>query len=324
MISSTTILLYFSSLQSALSRNQITKVQSRYNNEKDLNNLIYNSENMDKYIKDKIIKRYRTDFTGDHKYSIDLEKNDKLRDSLEIASFEIKNIGNREIIYFTIISKYEEIRSRLLASGPFINNIFESNKAFLSDDSLPDEEQKMLLDFIERMEKENWNYDPKITSKAKKINTYNDLAIEFISKKNKSILSEKKLIKNSGESNEIPYNFKSDSMVVHLRRKAIENKKLTVGSEGSENLITMAGVLYLEGDLIVKEDFEFEGIVMINGGNIVISEGKNFTIRGMLLSKESEIDRSSIDLIYNQEYIYKTGSFLPGFVEISIELVKKL
>ena len=50
MISSTTMLLYFSTLQSALSRNQITKLQSRYTNENDLNNLIYNEEIKDKYI----------------------------------------------------------------------------------------------------------------------------------------------------------------------------------------------------------------------------------------------------------------------------------
>lgn len=324
MISSTTMLLYFSTLQSALSRNQITKLQSRYTNENDLNNLIYNEEIKDKYIKDKIFKRYRTDFIEGHKYSIDLETSDKLKETIKKASFEINNIDNREIIYFSIASNYGGIVSNILASGPFINNIFELNKSFLSEDSLLTEDKEMLLDFVSNLEEKNWDYDPKIISKAKKINTNNNLSIELISKERKNLLSQKKIIKNIGELNESYEFFKSDSMIIHLKRNDIENKKLTIGNEESENLITMAGVLYLEGDLIINENFEFEGLIIMNRGNIIIREGNTLTIKGMLLSKESEIDMNSIDLIYSQDLIWKSASFLPGFLDINIEVIKKL
>lgn len=327
MISSATMLLYFSSLQSALSKNQITKVQAGYSNEKDLNNLIYDDENRDKHIKDEILKRYRTVATSIHKYPLDIKDDDKLKGTIEDASFEIKNIDNREVIYLSIASKYEGIVSNILASGTFINDIFESNKAFLNDDTSFVEDKEMLLDFISKMEEENWNYDPKIISKAKKINTNNNLAIEFIEENKFNLLSQKKLIKNFGETNEIHDGFYSDSMIIHLKREGLENKKITVGIKGDEDnggLITMAGVLYLEGDLIVNEDFDFEGIVMINGGDIVISEGKRLAIRGMLLSKDSEIDISSIDLECNQKNIYKSASFLPGFLDIDIDVIKKL
>lgn len=102
MIASTTMMLYFATLQSSISKNQLEKVQSRYDNESGLNKLIYHDENIDKYIKDKVFKRYRTGFgTGEDKYDIEIEKGDELKKDIEKAFFKIRNIDDKKL-YFLI------------------------------------------------------------------------------------------------------------------------------------------------------------------------------------------------------------------------------
>ncbi|OLS03929.1 hypothetical protein [Tissierella creatinophila] len=325
MTASTTMMLYFATLQSLISKNQLEKVQARYDNENDLNKLIYYDENLDKYIKDKIFRRYRSGFEpDDDKYIIDFEKDDELKKSIKQAFFKIRNIDDRECIFFDISSKYNNIIYNTVAYGPFINNIFECNKPFLSEESLFDLDKKMFLDFITQMEKENWDYDCKVNTNSRKINIDKNSDLKLISNNSRdNLFSSKRLMINSGLANEKIISFTYESIIVHLKSDGIKDKNLTIGSKEDEGLIKMNGVLYIEGDLIINQDFEFLGLIIINNGDIIINSEKKPIINGMLLYKGDTIDIDSITLVYDQKNIYKSASFLPGFLDIDIDVIKK-
>lgn len=325
MTASTTMMLYFATLQSSISKNQLVKVQSRYNNENDLNKLIYYDENRDKYIKDKIFRRYRSGFEpDDDKYVIDFEKDDELKKTIEKASFRIRNIEDREIIFFDISSKYNNLAFNTVAYGSCIREIFELNKPFLSEESLSELEKVMFLEFMEQMEQENWDYDCNVNTNSRKINIDKNSDLKLLSKNIRDdLFSKKRSIQNVGLGNEKIVDFTYESIIVHLKRDNIENRSLTVGNLEDKGLIKMNGVLYIEGDLIINQDFEFLGLIIINNGNIIINSEKKPIINGMLLYKGDTIDIDSITLVYDQKNIYKSASFLPGFLDIDIDVIKK-
>ena len=325
MIASTTMMLYFATLQSSISKNQLEKVQSRYDNESDLNKLIYYDENKDKYIKDKIFKIYRSGFgTGEDKYDIEIEKDDELKKTIEKAFFKVRNIDNRETIFFDISSKYNGIIYNTVAYGSLINSLFECNESFLSKDSLVDLNKEHFLNFIEQVEKENWDYDCKVNTNSKKINADKNSHLKLISKSIKDDLSSsKRFITSYGLANEKVINFTYESIVVHLKRDSIEDRILTIGSIEDEGLIKMNGVLYIEGDLIINQDFEFLGLIIINEGSIIINSKKKPLINGMIMYKGDSFNIDSMNLIYDQKIIYKNASFLPGFIDIDIDVIKK-
>lgn len=325
MTASTTMMLYFATLQSAIARNQLEKVQSRYNNENDLNKLIYFDENRDKYITDKIFRRYRSGFEpDDDKYLIDFKDDDEFKRTIKQASFKIRNINDRELIFFDISSKYNNVIYNTIAYGPFINKIFELNKPFLGEESLSQLEKVIFFEFMEQMEKENWEYDCKVNTNSRKINIDKNSDLKLVSKNIRDdLFSKKRIIQNIGLGNEKIIDFTYESMIVHLKRDNMENRSLTVGSLEDKGLIRMNGVLYIEGDLIINQDFEFLGLIIINKGNIIINSGSKPTINGMLLYKGDTIDIDSINLLYDQKNIYKSASFLPGFLDIDINVIKK-
>ncbi len=320
MISSTTMMLYFASLQSHLSKNQLEKIQSRYNSEGDLNKLLYYEENIDKYIKPEIFRHYRNSFRPDDgKYHIVLENGDKLKDTMGNVFFRIRNIDDKETIFLNLNSKHNNINTNIVAYGSCVKEIFELKRPFLNDNSESDLERELVLEFIGQIEEENWDYDAKIISKAEKININKNLAIKFLSEGKSNLLSGKALIHDDGNSKE----FTSESMIIHLKRNSTVDNNITIGELNNNGLITMNGVLYIEGDLIINQDFEFLGLIIINKGEIIIKSKNKPIIQGMLISKEGIINEDLIDLLYDQKSIYKSASFLPGFLDIVIEVIKK-
>ena len=327
MMTSITLMLTFSTLQAALSRNQIEKVQSRYKTEDGLNKLLYDEKNMEKYIKGQILRRYR--LARDSTYAVTIEKDDELKNYIKKAGFTFQNIDTREIVSFEIESVYNNLIYNIRAYGPCINEIFELNKPLLDQKLLTEIEIPLFISFIEKMEKENWAYNFDMGSNYKKVNTKNNIAIEFISQKNLYNLgSPKKLIQNYGQVNQISETFTDKSLIIHLKRDSLEvdkikDRSMTIGSTESNGLITMIGVLYLEGDLIINQDFEFEGLIIMNEGNIIVNSPNKATIKGMIINKGEELDINSLNLIHDQKAIYKAGSFLPGFLDIDIQVIKK-
>lgn len=146
----------------------------------------------------------------------------------------------------------------------------------------------------------------------------------MISKSIKDDLSSsKRFIANVGLANEKVTDFTYESIIVHLKRDTVEDRILTIGSIEDEGLIKMNGVLYIEGDLIIDQDFEFVGLIIINEGNVIINAENSLTINGMLIYKGDTLDINSISLVYDQKNIYKNASFLPGFLDIYINAIKK-
>ena len=166
-------MLTFSTLQAALSRNQIEKIQSRYISEDGLNKLLFDQENMEKYLKSQILYRYREKTSTTNSYKVIIDKNDELRSYIKKAEFEFKNLNGREVIFLETQVDYKNLTAYTKAHGPCVNEIFELKKPLLDENLLTTLEEDIFSSFIDGMENYNWDYNFKMGSNYKKINTKN-------------------------------------------------------------------------------------------------------------------------------------------------------
>lgn len=326
IISVIVVTLEFAVLQNSLSKNQLEKIQNRYRVEDSLYELIYDKENIEKYISDSVFRTYRVMIkTDDEIFNIKFGKDDILKDKIKKAYYKIKDINRRKNIIFYLDCKYDNIESNIAASGTLIREIFELEKTFLIEDELSDNEKALFIDFLEQIEDENCDYDCKLNSNSKKFNSSKDMTLKL--KKKIQTLNKIHCIKEfeteSGKSNKNDIEFSYHSMIVSIKRDKEENRSLTIGDLENLDLIKMGGVLYIEGDLIINQDFEFLGLIIINDGDIIVNSTNKPKVEGMIFYRGDNIDKDSIDIIYNQEIIYKQASFLPGFIEIEIDTIKK-
>lgn len=325
ILSSSTMILYFATLQASLSKNQLEKIQARYRLEDNLNRFIYDRENINKYIKKDIFRTYRTQFVPHGGlYDIKLEKDDVLKDNIKKASFRLEDVHGRENIILSIASKYENISSNIVGTGPCISKIFELKKSFISENNLSIVERELFLEFIDRIENENCEYDCNLDGNSKKVNINENISLELdtITTKSNKLFSKKKFIINSDMKKDLSV-FEHHSMILNLKRNESENKNLIVGELDNKNLIKMNGILYIEGDLIINQDFEFSGLIIINNGSIIINSSNKPKVNGSIYYKGKDMDLNKIDIRYDQEAIYKEGSFLPGFIDIEIDTIRR-
>ncbi|MGO1470378.1 MAG: hypothetical protein ACTHW2_10190 [Tissierella sp.] len=325
ILTSSTMLLYFATLQTFLSKNQLEKIQSRYLVEDNLNRFIYDKENIEKYIEDRIFRTYRLErIPKGGIYNIKFEEGDKLKDDIQKASFRLEDMNGRKNIILSMDSKYKNINSNIVASGSCINQIFELRSPILTEEKLPYLEKELFLNFMDKIEKENVEYDCKLDRNSMKINTDEDVLLELVSNtpRDNKIFSEKRFVLDSDKNKE-KIKFKYQSMILNLKRDKNEAKTLTIGNLDNKDLIKLNGVLYIEGDLVINQNLEFLGLIIINEGDIIINSLTKPKIHGAIYYKGKNIDTDKIDIIYNQDTIYKEGSFLPGFIDIKIDTIKK-
>ncbi len=321
MMTSLTMMLKFSTLQAALSKNQLSKIQIRYLAEDGFNKFLYGEGNIEKYMKKDILDNFRLVTVND--YRIKLEKGHELKPYIDKLGYSFKNIDKKEMIFFESEVSNNGLKTSIKAYGPCVNELFELNKPLLDEEDLLPEEKDLFENFFHTMEKDNWDYDFPMGSNYRKINTKKDIVLNYVTENIKPILGQKQMILNSGEVNQITDYFRNEFAVIHLKRDGVENRNLTIGNTEQNTKIILHGDLYLEGDLIINQDFEFQGLIIMNGGKIIVNSKTKPQIEGMIINKGEKIDLESLNLIHNQKCIYRGGSFLPGFIDIDIQVIKK-
>lgn len=79
------------------------------------------------------------------------------------------------------------------------------------------------------------------------------------------------------------------------------------------------GVIYIDGDLFVKNEFDFRGILIVNG-DIKVEAGSKLSVEGFLKSSSISGDYS---YIYDKTVVFKDyGSYIPGFIHFKLENIR--
>ena len=91
----------------------------------------------------------------------------------------------------------------------------------------------------------------------------------------------------------------------------------------NNNKVHIKGNIYCEGDLIISSPFELDGNLIINKGSLIVNSEFKPIVKGKVIYSGSGIfDPDHISFETNKRLVYLYGSYLPGFLDMNIDVIK--
>ncbi|MDR7870018.1 MAG: hypothetical protein RIN55_04110 [Tissierellaceae bacterium] len=217
-------------------------------------------------------------------------------------------------IILRINTEYEGIKDTIEVKGKVINQLFEIKEPLVTEEKMI--QQNLVNEFntlMNTFEDEIFNHDSKATSSVSKINIEGEILIN----ENNIVETLDNFTRN--------YDYKAKHLLINAK-VSDENIPIITIEKDSENAskIKINGNIYCEGDLIINSPFELEGNLIVNGGKLIINTDSKPIIRGKVFYRgEEEFNVNDINLSSEKKYIYRYGSYLPGFLDIQIDVIKR-
>lgn len=331
VISTSIYMVYLVIIQTHIVNNSHKRIQSRIIADGNINRILNNYDNLEDILIPEIYKIVRTKIppyiTKDSNndgipdgYDIDLDFVSNIKSAnLRLESSEMtmkKNFKSNQhfdestSMILRIETEYEGIKDIYEIKGKVINKLFEIDEPFISENNVI---EKNLVDEFHKLmdvfEDEVFDYEPKGTTPVVKINLDESVIVD-----DKYITDEYgNIIKTYDYQNYVLLNIKSTN----------DKKTLVQIKTNNQDKIKIKGNIYCEGDLMISSPFEIEGNLIINKGSLIVDTNFKPIIKGKLFYRGNEnIDIDMLRLFSEKKYIYRYGSYLPGFIDIKIHVIK--
>lgn len=331
-------IFYLVTLQSHIVINSHKSIQTRLISEENVNRLFYDKNNLEDLIIPEIYKIIRTKkppysnigsngVLDGNKISIPTGSN--LSGHIKSANIRLQG-SEKNLIINNITENFDEttnmvinieienegISNFLEVRGTCINKIFEIKDPYICESRII---EYNLVDVFNNLmiliEEEIFDYDPKATSSFMRVNLEGD---GFINED--SIIEILDDIQRS-------YGHKSKNILLCI--KASDDKRPEVEVKFNNDVsnkntrILIRGNIYCEGDLIISSPFELDGNLIINNGNLIVKSNSKPIISGKVIYSESgSFNPENISFKTEKRSIYLYGSYLPGFLDINIDVIK--
>lgn len=309
-------MLYSSTLQSNILRNQSINSQGYYSSE----NKIYLALYEEKYHNDQLLPIVLNEFRKNKMLG-----NEILIDQADLvdgdskkkvtASFETQN--NRKCLKLLASSESNKQITSVSSVYTVVRDILELGLPILHSNYIDSDQLDDLLNYLKVIEADasiddlprhiigisTFDYDSVIISSN--YNKYKDYTFY----RNDQLIKTEK------------YADKPFSII--MRDKYNKNINLHINSPDYPT--TMDGIMYIEGDLIISSEFKFNGIIIISGGSIIVNSEITPIINGIIISNGDDgwFDPDSVTINYSSKYIYDYGTYLPGFLDYKFVVMKK-
>lgn len=316
------MLLYIldvSKLQSLMTFHSRDHVQSLYNCESKVLLCLKDKDYIDNKLNPILFNYFRTSKIGSNGY-INIDPTDLDNGDLEgKVDVDFKSIKGKKHIELIAKSNVKGNVTNAKATASLVNEIYEER--------IPIIDLKMMEEYL----------------KGDKLNKIGELVHQIEDSininalgKNRDIyafqtdqykqmnLKAKKLI-CTRDSIVAPYTEFFNTREVFIVCKKHSNGNIDFYIDEINNKRVLNGILYVEGDLHVNTNFKFGGMIIINGGKLVVEESKKFRIEGMLVyinNNEKINTPDNVDITYRPGVIYKYGIYLPGFLDIKLKSMK--
>jgi len=299
------ICLYLSHItvmQSYLQNNLHDKLQNNYDLETSLNCLINDLSDEDSEIYKSIIK-YCNAPLRDNKYTIDLVSTS--------ANIEFKLDDDKPIMNVAIKSPRKNYSALLNAKIEFVNEIFTFNNLFFLHNSAFTARQDLEQELDDFWTIIGDNYEiPPLKSSMQSLSLYHSEEITLKRIKN----NEYQVHRKEAYDN---YNSLKEEAFIYIENKAnYEKVKLIIDSNNKNDYFK--GIIYVEGDIYIVENFKFNGIIILNGGRIYIEDGKSAIITGKLIASDNFELPKELELKYSPELMNKYGIYLPHYIKAEL------
>lgn len=315
-------LMYMGNLQYAMSRFSTKNIKANYISEDMINRVLYDGGKFNNYFNEIILMESRG--YGHSTNKSKLEKDIIEQENFDLCKLEIDK--NTKRMNLNLESEVNDIKSLSKVYIDLVNPIFTPDTPIVDVKNLELEKKLDFEKYLDSLEG-IFDHDPRLNSELSGIhirrqNIYNRAEISLNPSGTRKILFDL-------EDN-IPRkitDFRNEVLLLNIKNRdknKREKPELILGEKTRLEEIKIKGCFYLEGDLIINQNLDFQGIMIINKGSIFIEEGVRPKIRGMIIYRgEEDLDMTSIEPIYDQQAVYTYGSYLPGYIEPKIALIKK-
>lgn len=299
-------------LQTLILNSTKNNVQSFYNSEGKILMCFYDDKYIDGQLNTNLYNAFRnTRFSKKSIITID-EDDLENQDKKSIVRMWFDDIDRRKYIVLSSESDINGTRSNVISTGTVVNDLFEMEIPILDIEMV---DTKSLEDLISQIE------DNISMEKA----NISDSMYGFESQNYEEItLTIDKLICTRDTMKE-PYVEGIGRREVFIIGKKYKGERIHFNIDKSQSTYkkSLSGIIYVEGDINISTDFQFNGIMIVNGGKLNVEKGINFSVDGMLINLSDEVlYKDNLDIEYNRRLIYKYGTYLPGFVDIKLNLIK--
>ncbi len=253
----------------------------------------------------KFIKIDKSDLNGDDIYStVKMAFSDRLNRKKMILETECRINGKK---------------TRANSEVSLVNKLFEIEKSVLNLNDIEDEYYFDLARLIDKIESDiSLDGSNSYNIYGFETNSYEDIVLDTY-RYNRSI-------KCSRSNMDNPYREFVNKSEVFILAKKYGEKPLNFNISSSNKLgeNKLSGIIYVEGDINILAECYFNGIMVINGGKLNIIGEADISISGMLIyiNSDSPYDAEKFNVVYNRDILYKYGTYIPGFIDMDIELIK--
>ena len=298
---------YVSILESKATIASRDKIQAYYLADNTINRMMYDDFYYAKYINPFIINYFKAPMVSPRVMTMDIDF-EYLNEDEKVGTLKIEIINkeNRRSIELLVESSYKGITTVLRKSMTLLNGIFEIGTLPLISYDLDVNTCVKLNDFYVELE-ENISIND-IPNSIKGLYTfdYNKIIIKYIDYKTNQLIKQRNGI-------DVVENFGKDVFFI-ITNKIHSPIELII-----DDPITLNGIMFIEGNLVINSTFNFNGILILKGefSTIVVQSDIKPKFRGIILTEGSNSFIDNIDLKYDSGYIYKYGTYLPGFIDLN-------
>lgn len=305
--------LYMASEQIEIASNSHHRIQSQYSAESKLNKILHEEKYFEGQLIPSILK-----YDGSNKnprYS--LEASDLLFDDSNLIKGEFYDYKNNIYLKLTSTGEYKGIKSEAVALGPVFNEIFYDGNPALSYNTIRKEHLDGLHLFMDKISEEITLEDLPSNIMGMELKDYHSVKMQVKStfSKTYNIIT----ITNMYEEDLLYEDLKYDDPVFMVVRNSSHAEKALLKIDDK---VYFRGILYVEGDLIIRSPFRFLGIIIVKGDIIMdIDSNDKPDITGIVLH-DGNLDLNEWKFNHNETTIHRYGIYLPNYIEPKLDTYK--
>lgn len=241
----------------------------------------------------------------------DLEFGDKERK----IDLKLIDKDNRKYLRIDAKSDYRGLKTQSTSMLSLINEVFEIGNPILDIKLIDIKYKEQLENIIEKISNElniNSINRPESMYCAEFFN-FNDITLYQRTDGNYEV----ELYRDTMEEPFIE-RFIKNEVFIAVRNRGEDPINFFIGNPDKSNrTIKLSGIIYVEGNIIISSKLEFNGIIVVKNGDIEIGENIDVNVTGLMITDNIRsydfVDK--INMRYHNYFIYKYGTYLPGFIE---------
>jgi len=300
-------------VQSSLVGNRHDNIQAELTLEKEIMDLIYNSEDLLDQIKEAVCEPGNPNLM---KINIPFETEEMDGEGGEII---FGYCDEERLIYnMSISGNRNGVLDHITATGHIFNPIIDHcNDGLVCMEGKSLEEWDAVSVLVE---------DMKLSFNSDLVPSDFFLASNFL--ENHVIIKAKssgyRNIELVRENSSTRYKFWNGRIVLFKRFDGF-NRDLVRIEKDSSSLISgsVTGVIYLEnGDIIMSDDVIFNGVIILGNGRLLKEGNLDSYVNGKVIVNSHYKPDQGVNIVYHPEKVRQMSSFLPGFISPTIDSIR--